>query len=189
MNYNLLDMPVIIAFIGRAGSGKDYQCSLLQQKGFIKLAFADSLRQVTAKIARIPYKDMLQIYDDFKAGDIFPGYTGRELMENIGSAMRGVDPNIWINGLINSIKNKYCGKNICISDLRYVNEYMALFEYTKHSPYNLVTVFCDYHSDRYQEINTHESAHLSNWFAQHGYKDLTIIDKSDIEAYILDNQL
>ena len=59
-------MKDIIAFIGRAGSGKDYQCSLLERKGYKRLAFADTLREVASQIARINYNDLINNYTEFK---------------------------------------------------------------------------------------------------------------------------
>lgn len=182
--YNIIkenEKKQLIAFIGRAGSGKDYQCSLLQQKGFKKLAFADALRDITAQIIRWPLHELLAIYDDFKSGDVFPNYTGREILENVGAAIRKYDKDFWVRAVTNQIlDNKY--NKICISDMRYSNEYYNLKEFAKNNEYEFRCIFCDYHSDRYQELNIHESAALSNWLAQYK-KDLEEISDEDIQRY------
>jgi hypothetical protein len=175
----------IVAFIGRAGSGKDYQCQLLQQKEFTRIAFADALRDVTADIIRWPLHELLKIYDDFKTGDVFPGYTGRQILENVGAAVRKYDDDFWVNAALHTIKsNNY--KKVCISDMRYINEYFKIQQFCNENDYEFKCVFCDYKSDRYQETNNHQSAWLSNFFATHGYKDLQEITEEDIQ-YALQN--
>ena len=181
--YKELDLPVkrqIVAFVGRAGSVKDYQCNLLTKKKNKKLAFADSLREVTANIARIPYKEMMDIYNDFKAGDIFPDYTGRQLMENIGAALRSVDENIWIRALLSKIEEY---SHVCISDLRYLNEYIMLRDFAQKEDYEFKVIFCNYRSDRYEDNNKHESAHLANYFATRGYENLQELKDEDFCLY------
>ena len=177
----------IIAFIGRAGSGKDYQSSLLEKRGFVKLAFADILRKITADVCRIKYEDMMDIYDDFKDGDIFPNYTGREVLENIGSAIRKFDDLFWVNSVLNQIK-QHDYKRVCISDMRYANEYKTLSSFCNKNGYEFKCIFCDYHSDRYQETNKHESAKLSNWLVLKGFKDLFEVDESVIDEYLRQNR-
>ena len=175
-------MKDIIAFIGRAGSGKDYQCSLLEKKGYKRLAFADTLREVASQIARIDYNDLINNYTEFKEKEIFPNYTGRQLLENIGSAIRKVDKHFWANGLTQKIIQSK-EDLICISDMRYLNEYMIIKDLCESLNYNLTVYFCDYHSNRYQKYNNHESAHLSNYFAENGYKDLSILTMEDFLKY------
>ena len=175
----------IVAFIGRAGSGKDYQSKLLIDKGYTKIAFADALRDITAQIVRWPLDDLYKIYDDFKSGDVFPDYTGREIMENIGAAIRKYDPDFWVNAATLQITQKGL-KKIVISDMRYINEYYKIQQFCNQHEFEFKCIFCDYHSERYQENNRHESAHLSNYFATHGYKDLQPIFEDDIQ-YALRN--
>ena len=81
-------MKEVIAFTGRAGAGKDYQCSLLQLKGYKKLAFADSLREMTSHIIGLDYNEMMLNYDFYKANELINGLTLRNVMENLGSSIR-----------------------------------------------------------------------------------------------------
>ena len=181
--YNIIkdhNKKQIVAFIGRAGSGKDYQSQLLVDKGYTRIAFADALRDITAQIVRWPLEDLLKIYDDFKSGDVFPDYTGREIMENIGAAIRKHDPDFWVNAAQLQITQNGL-KKVVISDMRYINEYFKMQQFCNQHEFEFKCIFCDYHSDRYQENNTHESAHLSNYFATHGYKDLQEITEDDIQ--------
>lgn len=173
-------MKEIIAFIGRAGSGKDYQSALLQKQGYTKIAFADVLRHITADICRIPYEDMMEKYDDFKINEYFPNYTGRQLLENIGRAIRQYDDDFWVNSVLNKIKKENIQK-VVISDMRYINEYYTLKNFCSINEYDFKCIFCDFRSSRYQEYNNHESAKLSNYLANEGYKDLQIISIEDIQ--------
>lgn len=173
-------MKQIIAFIGRAGSGKDYQSNLLVEKGFTRLAFADVLRHITADICRISYKDMMDIYEDFKEGEYFPHYTGRQLLENIGKAIRVYDDQFWVKGVLNKIQSENIEK-VCISDMRYINEYFALKEFADKNGYDFKCIFCDFHSSRYQQYNNHESAQLSNYLCDNGFKDLQEIKYEDVK--------
>jgi hypothetical protein len=170
----------IVAFVGRGGSGKDYQSSLLEKRGFVKIAFADALRDITADIVRWPLHELLKIYDDFKVGDVFPGYTGREILENVGAAIRKYDPDFWINAVKLQITQRALNK-VCISDMRYINEYFAMQNFCNTHGFEFKCIFCDYHSDRYQEVNSHASAWLSNFFANNNYKDLQEIKEEDIQ--------
>lgn len=170
----------VVAFIGRAGSGKDYQAQLLEKKGYTRIAFADALRDITAQIVRWPLDELLKIYDDFKKGDVFPGYTGREILENVGSAIRKYDPQFWVNAAQLTITQNEL-KKVVISDMRYINEYFQMQQFCNQHGFEFKCIFCDYHSDRYQEVNNHESAWLSNFFAQNGYKDLQEINEDDIQ--------
>lgn len=181
--YNIIkdhNKKQIVAFIGRAGSGKDYQSQLLMDKGFNKIAFADALRDITAQIVRYPLSDLIAIYDDFKSGDIFPDYTGRELMENIGAAIRKYEPDFWVNAAQLQITQNGL-KKVVISDMRYINEYFKMQQFCNQHDFEFKCIFCDYHSNRYQENNKHQSAWLSNFFATHGYQDLDEIKEDDIQ--------
>lgn len=172
-------MKEIVAFIGRAGSGKDFQCSLLQEKGYKKLAFADSLREITSKALGLDLEQfVLPNYEMLKQTEVtnINPQTMRQVMENIGSAIRKIDSNFWIKALIKKIDSD----KICISDMRYYNEYTELKDFCKIANYSYKVVFCDYHSNRYQENNKHESAKLSNNLVKLNYKDLQVLSEEDI---------
>ena len=173
----------IIAFVGKAGSGKDYQSKKLEEQGYIKIAFADILRQVTADICRISYNKMMEQYDSFKTTEYFPNYTGRQIMENIGSAIRKHDINFWVNAVINKIEKEHLNK-VVISDMRYPNEYMKIYDFCAENEIEFKCIFCDYKSERYDANNPHESAKMSNYFSERGFKDLQTIGLKDIYDYI-----
>ena len=60
----------------------------------------------------------------------------RSLLVNIGTKMREIDENVWINYIINQTKDKdYC----VIDDLRYQNEYDALYK----NGFNIIKLIVD----------------------------------------------
>ena len=171
-------MREIIAFLGRAGSGKDYQCSLLQEKGYKKLAFADILREMAFRTLGLDYNWGMQHYDELKATELYNGQNFRHILENLGSGIRRYNKDFFVDAVINKIINDQEYDKFCISDLRYVNEAKKLYDSSQCSI--LKFIFCDYRSDRYQEVNNHESALLANELCNRGYKDLQELSLLDI---------
>ena len=115
----------VLAFVGVEGSGKDYSCQrLLMTKGFEKAAFADCLRDVAFSTLGIPFNEGMLKYEELKQQELFNGLTFRNILENLGSAVRKYDEDFWARTILTKINNSV--KNICISDLRYPNEYRVL---------------------------------------------------------------
>ena len=69
--------------------------------------------------------------------------------------------------------------------MRFPNEYNITKNWCSENGYEFKCIFCDYHSDRYQENNSHESAMMGNYFATHGYSDLQEISDSDMKDYCM----
>ena len=174
---------VIYAFTGRAGSGKGYQCDLLKSKGFIKLSFAAPLKQILASTLDIPYDYFIEHYDELKQAKLMSNeVTVRNMLENLATEIRKFDNEFFIKALFKLIDET--NNNICIDDLRFIEEYKLLYDKCKNENIELVVRLCDYHSDRYQEYNNHISARLSNLLVEAGYKDLDILTKEDIEGVL-----
>lgn len=172
----------IIAFVGPEGSGKDYSCQrLLMTKGFEKVAFADILRDVAFLTLGMDFAEGMENYEELKKTELFNGLTFRNILENLGSAIRKYDQDFWARGIFKAIESTH--KNICISDLRYPNEYRVLKNYCEKNLINFKLVFTDYHSDRYKDNNPHESAQMSNYLKQLGYKDQELVDEVDIANF------
>ena len=174
-------MRNIVAFIGRAGSGKDYQCSLLQKQGYIKLAFADVLREMIRQVLGISEDIFTTKYDELKQTELYNGQNLRNMLEALGSCIRSVDEDFFVKALLKLVtSDELIDQNICISDMRYPNEFYY-FDNMNSNYTKFKCIFCDYHSERYQEINNHESALLSNNLVKLGYKDLQVLTRSDID--------
>lgn len=195
---NIEGLPTIVAYIGKAGSGKDYQCKLLTKLGYKKIAFADALRDIAFSSLDVDtsmydeeeynhfYNVMKETWDCITVkydSSILKKFNFRRFLENLGTqGIRKYDNDFWVRSVINEIKkNDY--KKVCISDMRFPNEYNKLREFAEENGYVFRCMFCDYRSDRYQEVNTHESARLSNWLSEQGYSDLEEIRSEDIQRY------
>lgn len=184
----------IICFIGRAGSGKDYQCKLLQDKGYTKVAFADALREILRKTLHINSDYFYDNYDSLKGTEMLQlptiyngetvtyGVTLRQMLEALGSSVRSYDENFWVTQALKQIQDKKLRK-VCISDMRYLNEYVCIKDFALENDYDLKVIFCNFRSKRYQDRNHHESAAMSNYFATHGYQDLQELTPNNFLSY------
>lgn len=101
-----------IAIFGKIRSGKDTLGKILiDEYGFTKKAFAEGIGEIIEKY--FP--------------DAFKGGKPRQHYQVIGQALRTLDPNVWVNYLLNNIKNLKC-ENIVITDGRQLNEAKRLKE-------------------------------------------------------------
>ena len=185
----------IMAFAGVQGSGKDYHCQqLLKQGNYKKMAFADALRKIAFTSLGIKVDKGLENYEWMKANGcvrtIFEDGSDvtinfRKFLEFMGTeGIRSYDNDFWCKCLIKDIDNTDEKLNICISDLRFYNEYRYLKEYCDKKGYEFSFIFCDYHSDRYDPFNTHASARLANFLKEIGYADGDEIKDDDMQIYI-----
>lgn len=162
----------IIAFVGKAGSGKDYSCNKLVEQGYIKVAFADALRKITFAALGYSYEYGMEHYDELKQTPLINGLTLRNIMERLSTeGIRNYVDDFWIRCLIKTLDDIPEDTNVCVSDLRFYNEWEALYVYTMANGYDFKVTFCDYHSDRYEDNNPHISAKLANDLCLLGLKD------------------
>ena len=174
----------VIAFCGAAQSGKGYSCKrLMTTMGFIKTSFAHTLRDVAFQTLGIPFNEGMLQYEELKKTAIYNDLTFRNILENLGSAIRKYDPNFWAKGVVKFIENT--PKNVCIDDLRYPNEYEVLRNYCQSNGIEFQLIFCDYHSEGYEDNNPHESAQLARFLKGRGYQDQEVVDEFDIAEYEL----
>lgn len=176
-------MRKVIAFCGKAGSGKDYSASrLFKTMGFKVVAYADALRDVAFSIIGLPFETGMKCYDKLKQTELINGQTFRNMLENLGSGVRKYDEDFWARTVLKHIKDSQ--DNIAISDLRYANEYSIIKEYCEKNNIDFKLVFCNYKSERYQEENSHESAKLAEYLCGLGYNDQEYVDDYDMQVYI-----
>ena len=172
----------VIAFCGKAGSGKDYSAQrLMLTRGFKHAAFADTLRDVAFHVIGMNFEEGMERYDELKQTELINGLTFRNILENLGSGIRKYDKDFWAKGVLKVISN--CVDNICISDLRYPNEYWVLKDYCDKNGISFKLVFCDYKSSRYEENNPHESAQFAAYLKNLGYEDQEYVSEDDVRAY------
>lgn len=175
-------MRKVIAFCGKAGSGKDYSAQrLFRTMGFKTVAYADALRDIAFEIIGVPFDIGMKCYDRLKQTELINGLTFRNILENLGSGVRKYDKDFWARTVLKYIKETQ--DNVAISDLRYSNEYFIVKEYCDDNNIDFKLVFCDYKSERYQEENPHESAKLADYLQKLGYKDQEYVDDYDMQVY------
>ena len=150
-------------------------------KGFKKISFADPLRCIAFKVIGIPYEEGMKQYVELKQKEIINGLTFRNILENLGSGVRKYDKDFWVKAALEEIKST--GKNICIDDLRYYNEYEILKNYSLENNIDFKLVFCDYHSEFYEEDNPHESAALAKYLKDLGYRDQQYVEDIDMQTF------
>ena len=94
-----------IGLIGKMCSGKTYVGNILSRRCALKkFAFADKLKEITRDLFLMNTKD-------------------RKLLQDVGQAMRVIDPYVWINYLLYKIKDE---DRVIVDDIRYPNELEAL---------------------------------------------------------------
>ena len=172
----------VVAFCGAAQSGKGYSCKrLMTTMGFIKTSFAHTLRDVAFSTLGIPFEEGMEHYEELKKEKLYKNLTFRNILENLGSAIRKYDEDFWAKGVLRFIQETQ--KNVCIDDLRYPNEFRVLKKYCKDNNIDFKLIFCDYHSEGYEENNPHESAQMARYLKSKGYKDQEYVDDYDIAEY------
>lgn len=175
-------MRKVIAFCGFEQSGKDYSAKrLMLTRKFKKLAFADVLRDVAFNTIGLSYNDGMAKYEELKQTNLIDNLTFRNILENLGSAVRKYDKDFWARAVVKCISS--CVDNICISDLRYTNEYWVVKKYCDENEINFKLVFCDYKSPNYRDDNPHESAQFARYLKDLGYEDQEYVREEDILRY------
>ena len=163
-------MRKVIAFCGFEQSGKSYSAKrLMATMGFKHVAFADALRDVAFNVIGMNFKEGMKKYEELKRTDLINGLTFRNILENLGSAVRKYDKLFWAKTVVKFIHD--CPDNICISDLRYPNEYWVVKKYCDENKIEFKLIFCDYKSENYKDDNPHESAQFARYLKNLGYKD------------------
>lgn len=175
-------MRKVIAFCGFEQSGKDYSAKrLMLTRGFKKVAFADALRDTAFHTLGMSLEEGMRKYEELKQTDLINGLTFRNILENLGSAIRKYDKDFWAKTAVKFIAS--CVENVCISDLRYPNEYWVVKKYCEENGIGFKLVFCDYHSEKYREDNPHESAQFARYLKDIGYDDQEYVKEEDIIQY------
>lgn len=127
-----------IGVCGFMGSGKDSVADILEERDFIRFAFADTVKEVAHVLFDWPI-DMLQgrteesrawreVVDEEWSEILGYEITPRLALQKIGTeCCRNVfGENIFVGKVLKKIKNKYPGKNVIITDCRFENEIILL---------------------------------------------------------------
>lgn len=182
-------MSRLVAYLGVQGSGKDFSANKLIKQGYVKVAFADALRDMAWDVLgwtpqndhsyewfkRLPIDKRVYINDTeehklkllaIQSISIKEDITGRQFLQNLGVAMRSRDPNFWVMVAVSKIqKILEEGERVVVTDARFDNEIQSL------KSLGSKFIFCDYRSSRYNATDTHESEALAQRLLAEGYKD------------------
>ena len=104
----------VIAFLGKAGSGKGFQADRFVKRGYKKLSFADPLRKMACHVIGLDYNEAMKKYDELKKTPLVNNLTFRNILENLGSGVREIDEDFWVKAVIKGIRETT--KNIVIDD-------------------------------------------------------------------------
>lgn len=114
-------MSILIGITGKARAGKDTFSRSFTAEGFMPLAFADLVKQVTALLAQEPtahfYQDQLK---ELHCDSL--GMTRRAALQKVGGGMRdALGDQVWVNAVLSRWRN--AGRpNAIVTDVRYDNE-------------------------------------------------------------------
>lgn len=166
---------IVKVFIGVIGSGKDYQCGLLEKEGYTRIGFSDGVRNLTWKFLNWEPNNSIA-YENFKRNyfNVFgERLLGRQILQRVGTIMREEDEDFWARKWYNTVSSQSfidVGK-ICVSDCRYPNEVDFIKRFCQEKRFKLKIYFCNFKSERY-ELNDHESENLARTLLNKGYNDL-----------------
>lgn len=117
----MMDFPKhkVVGLCGYAGAGKDTAAMGLIAMGWVRIAFADALRDEVAGVVGMDPDDFREMY----AAD--PGFKAkmRPLLVSHGMSRRSTDKRYWIDIIRNRIAGlpSWCAGAV-ITDVRYPNE-------------------------------------------------------------------
>lgn len=176
----------IICFIGCKSTGKDYSAEACIKHGYVKMAFADPLRDIAWKIlGYTPDTEGNLSYADFKNCiltsekrtnilNFIPWYKDfvvtsvRKILQNTGSVFKELFgetywANLWYKRVLDSDAT-----NIVCTDARFTYEIRKILSLTKKG-YTVQFVWCQYEGANWKEIL--KDKHESEAFAQFIYNN------------------
>lgn len=129
---------VLIGLCGRAGSGKTTAADYLRAAHeFEPVAFADAIKDMLDQHLTARNIDYAHLYEPKLKEQPLPriGLSARELMQRLGDAFRGADPDYWIKALADTAgllglpaHRQPVHDRIVVLDVRYPNEAAWLIE-------------------------------------------------------------
>ncbi|MEW1551372.1 hypothetical protein [Streptomyces tsukubensis] len=130
-----------IGILGRARSGKDTAAQwLIEHRGYRRIAFADPLKAVALKLDPIAWTHrtgwgedgtgvvrIAELVRDVGWERAKETPEVRRILQELGAAMRDVDPDVWIRPARAAIlEANEAGVPVVVTDVRYPNEVTAL---------------------------------------------------------------
>ena len=120
--------PSIIGLSGLKGSGKDTVAKHLElYYGFKVLSFAGALKDITSSLFSLNRDNLEGDTEESREWrdsyiHLGSGKTPRQLLQDVGVAMRRVDPDIWVNYVKSQMYPCINRRPVVVTDVRFVNE-------------------------------------------------------------------
>lgn len=120
-----MNTPLIIGLNGKAGAGKDTAANhLVSQYGFVKIGFADPLRQVCKTVFGLTDAEMSDRALKETILDRYPRLTPRKIMQVVGTeAFRNNFDGVWIEAFLQQARKH---QRVVASDCRFPDEGAAV---------------------------------------------------------------
>lgn len=132
-----------IALTGLARSGKDSVAArLVEDHGYVRVAFADALKDAALKADPIVHTDPFQFGSSLYTADLRlstlvdeHGWEFakdqvpevRRFLQHFGQAVRDIDPRFWVRPAVDAIRQAHAeGRPVVVTDVRYDNEVISL---------------------------------------------------------------
>ncbi len=183
-------MRQIIAFAGRARSGKDTAADIVstlykeQDTESITFAFANILKDIASRSLRIPI-DEYDVLKDAPNARIANGLTMREFLNTLGDAMKSyLGDDLWARLSLEAIHDIDSMVNIPLAictDLRYPIEQDALIHYCLTNDIELIIIKMKNTSGPKRDDNLSQSEHESEYLVDQITEDYSIEAKSPEE--------
>lgn len=105
-------LPKLMGFCGLMGSGKDWYGKRLEERGYVKVSFADPLKEEAAAELGITVPELEARKAEF-----------RPLLQNLGGGRRAANPDYWLVRWWERVAPLLqAGKRVYTADVRYQNE-------------------------------------------------------------------
>jgi dephospho-CoA kinase len=157
---------IVYMFCGKAGSGKDTSCTmleeLLEEGSYKRYAFGDVLKKVVVDLSKLyinldldfeqmnnlQYKE--KVHDNLvvhtESGDV--GLSVRALLQQVGTNVmrKHMGADIFVNHVITEMKEQFIlkdGQCAIITDLRFPNEFEAVKTFCEYGGYDYVVVLLE----------------------------------------------
>src|SRR5690625_832560 len=179
------DKPLRIAITGKLRSGKSAIARALEYHyGFHILSFGDALKRVADKLFEgSPHYQFepIEINCPFsEGGKTTAGYCKpRKLYQDVGSALRALDENVWVRQVEKSMRvweNMKDVKGIVIDDLRQPNEY----EWAKANGFIIIRVNAS------DEVRLARARKAGDVFSE---EDLRHETESHVDKFVVDYEI
>lgn len=122
---NKYDNVSLLGLVGKAGCGKDtFADELVNGSGWVKVAFADALKQICIDYLGCSYNDVYTQEGKMMRNEEW-GMTNREILQRLGTeAMRnGFHPDVWVKILKLRVQKLLDeGNKVIVTDCRFENE-------------------------------------------------------------------